>query len=198
MFTIYIHMLITPVTTYMWWIKKLIRLISVEYSICNPQRKVNSHSFVTWLPLARYLKKEFRKFTNIILWLYHWVVVFFFSCSGPYLTKISTLKKIVKLLITFFDNNPYTSFVYNKNTNMFGGNMGISQSGNGNILKLQSICFLTEYLQNWSKHCIHIKKNKSENLEVHDLFFSAHQRCQWKIALAKLHIQGKIISSVLQ
>lgn len=99
MFTIYIHMLITPVTTYTWWIKKLIRLISVEYSICNPQRKVNSHIFVTWLPLARYLKKEFRKFTNIILWLYHWVFVFFFfSCSGPYLTKISILKKFSNCL----------------------------------------------------------------------------------------------------
>ena len=45
---------------------------------------------------------------------------------------------------------------------MFGGNMGISQSGNGNILKLQPVCFLTEYLENWSKHCIHIKKTKSE------------------------------------
>lgn len=80
---------------------------------------------------------------------------------------------------------------------MFGGNMGISQSGNGNILKLQSL-FLTEYLENGSKPCIHIKKNKSENFKVHDLFFLAHQRCQQKIALAKLNIQGKIISRVLQ
>ena len=78
-----------------------------------------------------------------------------------------------------------------------GGNIGISQSGNGNILKLQSL-FLTEYLENWSKHCIQIKKNKSENLKVHDLFSLARQRCQQKIALAKLNIQGKIISRVLQ